>query len=1393
MNKIYRLFLIPKFLLLALVIAISNIGAQSILFKNLSVKDGLSNNDINCVLQDKNGFIWFGTEDGLNRFDGYNFKVYRSNPDIPNSISSNSIWSLFEDDEGFLWVGTKAGELNKYDPYLDKFTNWSIDSKNIKENSITSIYKNSKNEIWIGTYRNGLYKLNLKTGKSKNWNYNPSDLNSISNNFITSILEDNSSNIWISTYNGLNKLTIGSPKETFKHYFTEENENSINNNLIWLLSKSTTDTNSFWICTAGGLTKYDFNNDKFTKYNYLDRTDLQFSNSISSITEEVINGKTFLWLGTYAGILKVNLSSKVFQRYLVEENKTNGLVSNQINRIIKDQSGVVWFATEDGINYYSSKSGKFNYLNATGQSYNLKKISNKNIRAICNSEDGTIWLGETNGLWYLKNQNGLNTLELYNNTKKINIWSLASDGSNNVWIGTYGQGLKRINTINGIIKSYNIQVPGFKTSAFDYIKSLFLDKNKYLWIGFWGGGVARLNTISDEYTIWRNETNNPKSLSYNDVWSIHQDKFGRIWIGTNGVGINLFNQNDKTFYRFDNDDSSYKILSRLSIRCIYESQIDRADETILWIGTSNGLIKLTLNDSINHSSPENIIKEINQFSLKQGLIDNNIKSILEDNSGNLWLGTNSGITVFDINKNIFTNYDESDGLAGDEINSSAALKTKNDLMLFGSTNGLILFKPTFIQKSEYKPKVVLTDFHIFNENIKIGNQSPLKENITSAKRINLSYDQSVFSFQFAALDYNSPNTIQYAYKMIGFDKDWIYSGTRRFVTYTNLNPGDYTFQVRASNSDGVWFEDNIASISIAIDPPWWRTVWAYILYGLIVVVGLLLIRRIEINRVKLRNEIRIRDIESEKLKEVEKIKSRFFANLSHEFRTPLMLIKGPIEQLLSKKNINQEELLKLIQRNSEQLQSLIDQLLELSQLESDLMYLRASKVNLIPILKGIFYSFSAIAEQKNISLDFFTSEDSLYGWVDADKLEKIVNNLLSNAIKFTSEKGTISLNINIKMIDNKKIIQLSIQDSGIGIPEHKIERIFDRFYQVDDSSQRAYGGSGIGLSLVRELVELHKWQIVVKSEVGIGTEFIVEIPMEDNYLNDDQKLKTDIPAKYKLVKQTDLLKSENVLNKIDEKQLITSTKLSILIVEDSEDVQIYLREIFQNDYNILISKNGTEGYNTAVEFLPDLIISDVMMPEMNGIEFCKIIKSDWKTSHIPVILLTAKALSKDKIEGLETGADDYITKPFSLLDLSTRIKNLIEQRQRLREKFSKDLNFKPENITINKADQEFLQKAIGIVEKNISEINFDSEKMAQEMFLSRSQLHRKLQLITKQSTGEFIRTIRLKKAAGLILEKKLSVTQIAFEVGFSSPSHFTKAFKQLFNCLPSDFININNT
>ncbi|MEO8232183.1 MAG: two-component regulator propeller domain-containing protein [Ignavibacteriota bacterium] len=1388
-------------IILLAVVSISFLYPQNEIFKSLTVEDGLSSSDINCLLQDKLGFIWIGTDNGLNRFDGAEFKVFRNKQKNQNSISDNSIWSLFEDRNGNIWIGTKGGILNKYSPTSEKFEQIKLSDNRLTDNSITAILEDKDGYIWVGTYLQGLYRYEPNSGKVINWKYDPAKQNVLSNNYVTSLLQDVDGFIWISTYNGLDRLNPAKLNDGFNLFFADESDkNSLCNNLVWRINQSTVNKNLLWIGTANGLCSFDINKQRFSRFSIPAKYHSQFSSSFASIYEQNIDDKNILWAASYGGLFRVDLDNHISEQFVTDKKNSNGLLGNQIDLVLIDRSGVLWIATDKGLNYLSLKNQKFNSIFSENINSPLyQELLNSDVKSVVKGNDNYYYIAASKGLYQIIIKNQELELKKFDQLNNFNLWSIETGFNNDLWIGTYGNGLIHFDLNNKKLQFIKIKSPTFKTSTLNYIKALHLSINGKLWIGFWGGGLALYDIKTNEYKIWIKDETDNKSISYNDVWALYEDDLGRLWIGTNGGGLNLYTpQNGGEFINWKYDSDNSNSLVNNSILSINEIKNDDKSKTVLLIGTENGLSEITIKN--DNSDKYNLQLKFNNFINAEILSDKSISAVIDDDNGYLWIGSNSGLMRFNPETSIAAKFGSSDGLNSSIFNSGAFCKSHNGTMIFGSAKGPVLFNPAEIKFSKYQPKIIFTDFQIFNKSVIPEENSPLEVSITSAKKINLSYDQNTFTFKFSSTDYNTSEQIQFKYKLEGFDADWINSASNRTATYTNINPGNYRFIVKGTNSDGIWSEQE-ASVSLIISQPYWRTIWAYLLYVALISLGLYAIRRFELSRSRLRNELRLKDLEAKKIREIENMKSRFFTNLSHEFRTPLMLIKGPVEQLLSNKKVDQSVQIKLIKRNSEKLQNLIDQLLELSQLEASSIELKAKKENLVSIVRGIFFSFSALAERKNIKLNFQSVNDEILTWIDRDKFEKILNNLLSNAFKFTPDSGTINIEIVNTLINNIEYTTVAIKDSGIGIAEDMVEKIFDRFYQVDDSTKRAYSGSGIGLSLVKELVDLHEWKILVHSKLGFGTEFILQIPLDENYLRDHQKVFIDIS----IVESTESQSIESLENaelnsdvivkseKSNNKKLDHQKKSTILIVEDSEDVRIYLNDILKEDYNIILSENGEKGLTEAVDKLPDLIISDIMMPIMDGIEFCKNIKSDWRTAHIPVVLLTAKASTESKIEGLETGADDYITKPFSYRELSARIKNLLQQRKQLREKYKKDVVFKPENITPNKADQEFLQKALSIVEKNISNYNFDSDEFAKQIFLSRSQLHRKIQSISGQSTGEFIRTIKLKKAAGLILEKKLSVTQIALEIGFNSPSHFTKAFKQMFDCLPSEFIDRSNS
>jgi signal transduction histidine kinase/DNA-binding response OmpR family regulator/sugar lactone lactonase YvrE len=846
-----------------------------------------------------------------------------------------------------------------------------------------------------------------------------------------------------------------------------------------------------------------------------------------------------------------------------------------------------------------------------------------------------------------------------------------------------------------------------------------------LWIGTWGG-LNKLDRAAGRFTRFVNNAENPHSLSENRVWTIYEDRSGTLWIGTNGGSLNRFDRTTGKFTRFASTPKNPHSLSSNNVLSICE---DRTGT--LWLGTSGGGLNRL-------DRPDTLLKNLNEeagwftrFTEKDGLPDNVIYGILEDDQGRLWLSTNTGLSCFDPRTETFRNYDATDGLQSNEFNTGAYHKMRNGEMVFGGINGFNVFHPDSIKDNAYIPPVVITAFKRYNTGDVQG--IAIEEKCISTKRsIQLSHKDNVLSFEFAALSFRNSSKNQYAYKLDGFNKNWIQLGTKREVTFTNLDPGEYTLRVKGSNNDGVWNEEG-SSLKIIITPPWWKTKWAFTLYVLCITGLLYALRRYELNRLRLKNQLQIELVEAAKMKELDHLKSRFFANISHEFRTPLTLILGPVEQMRGKTfKGNLDEAYDIILRNSRRLLRLINQLLDLARLESGGMSLQARPENIVSFLKGLVLSFASAAERKRIELRITAEEESLIVYFDRDKMEKIVSNLLSNALKFTPERGRVEVRISTVGATSPvapgpvtpglvaigpfapapfaPTIKITVQDTGPGIPQHQLDKIFDRFYQVDASHTREHEGTGIGLALTKELVELHHGEISVESEVGRGTMFIVRLPLGKEHLRPEEVVERDqlpVSSDQLSVVSDQIAKFEDRKSKLEDRESSIEHRASsienpassiqdqasndknlILVIEDNRDVRAYIRQYLEPAFKVIDAVDGVDGATRALETIPDLIICDVMMPRRDGYEVCRILKTDEKTSHVPIIMLTAKADRESKVQGLETGADDYLIKPFDSRELLARVRNLIKLRQQLRERFGREITLQPKDIAINSMDEQ---------------------------------------------------------------------------------------------------------
>jgi signal transduction histidine kinase/ligand-binding sensor domain-containing protein/CheY-like chemotaxis protein len=1289
--------------------------------------------------------MWFGTEDGLNKYDGYKFTNYKHDPNDSSSIPYNRISALFEDSYGELWIGTRRG-LCKYDRYHDSFIRYLYDKDNPKSiGSITvlSIFESDQNEMWF-------------TGRSVNRHSRETDYFTryypeekkpgveTFVNYISSITQDSAGQIWIGTWNeGLFKYDV--KNDRFMKYQTKsEYSKTFNIRFCFDLIATQWQSNNFlWFSSyRNGLYKINTGNDQITQYLHQPSNPSSLSsNFITSLFQRQDNIQE-LWIATMEGGVNIlNIQTEEFTCYRNHPQKPWSLADNNIHSIYEDQSGLIWLGTARGIDRFENRNQDFQIFQGFTDSQSELIGDVVTTIHLSNEKDNQsiIWLGTKNrGL--IKIDPVSNQITCYEHDPE-NKNSLSNNfvtriieshygGNHDLWVTTLF-GLNKLDLKTNRITRYYLQDVDIVSN---HLYTLFEDKNGTIWIGSRRKYLYSMDPVTEKFTRHNRHSNS--------IGSLYLDSRGILWVGT-GYGLDTFNPrtDEKTSYLYLYEDTT-----STSSNYIYD--IFEDENGVLWIGSRGGLNKF-----------DDSTKTFTNFSEKDGLMNNSVKGILQDKNGNLWLSTNKGISRFDPVNKTFRNFDINDGLHGNEFFEGSRYQRKNGEMFFGGINGLTWFHPDSIRDNPYIPPVVLTDFQIFNKSIQPGIDTPLKCHISEVKEITLTHDQSVFSLEFAALDYHKPQKNKYAYKMEGVDPEWVYTDAiRRFATYTNLDPGNYIFRVKGSNNDGIWNEEG-RSVKITILPPWWRTNLAYSVYAFFLLILVTVIWRFQTNRLKMKQQMEMEHFEAEKLREVDQVKSRFFANISHEFRTPLTLILGPVEQMLSDKfKGNVKTQYQMILRNGRRLLDLINQLLDLSKLESGQMKLRVSQRDILPYLKGIVQSFSSLAERKKITFTFKTAVDSLLGYIDQDKLEKIVTNLLSNAFKFTPEGGKINVDFglrNAELKDNSKIripkskiVEISISNTGPGIPTDQLDKIFDRFHQADNSYKKDSEGTGIGLALTKELIQACHGEIRAESELDKMTTFTVILPIAKEHFKPDEIVAEEdtgfrLPADARQAGIQDSVKEKAAQKDIADLEIsgiphpVASTQSPenraehhlaghrsplLLIVEDNPDVTTYISSFLESEYRIITAENGEEGWEKALKKYPDLVISDVMMPVMDGFELCKKLKTDERTSHIPVILLTARADMESKLEGLEFGADDYISKPFDSREIQVRVCNLLDQRNKL------------------------------------------------------------------QSSSSFIRAIRLKRAAQMLRKHSGNISEVAYEVGFNNPSYFSECFHKYFGLLPSDYI-----
>ncbi len=1310
--------------------------------------------------------MWFGTKDGLNRYDGYSFKIFQNDPGDTTTLSSNYISSIFNDSKGRIWIGTLKGELNYYRDADQTFR--MIRGLNNK-NQINCIAEDSSGNLWLGTVGNGLIRIENPEDNSRirfiyfNSSQKPGN---ISSNFITALYVDPSGDLWIGNSLGLDKFNKQS--NSFDHFRIVTKDPKAQSypaeNAVTAIIQ--TENNHLWLGTPSGMA--DFNIDRGNYILYPHHFSV-FRFGWGTITDLTADHSGKFWLATPGELMHFDPLTHMYRYYTNDQLDPESISYNSVSSIWCDRSGILWCGTPGaGINIYDPKADRFKTLNRKKDVNS--RVTGFSIRAICEDNNHNIWI--STDVLYLWNRNSgeLKSFETSSNRPddfgNTGAWSIANDKKGILWFAT-SRGLYSYNAESEKSRLYGHDPAGISGPPQKEVYSVFLDNDEKIWIATENYFCKLADDKKGKFESYRYDMD----TSHNAVVrpSIYQDEEGIFWIGTE-KGLVRFDRSSGSFKKYSDIDTTLHTLNNGYIKTICPDP--RQPEKYLWIGTSGG--------GINRFNKQD--ETFIAYTTREGLPNNVVYGILTDKRGNLWLSTNRGLSVFNPSNVSFKNYDLLDGLQSNEFNTGAYFKSTHGELFFGGIKGLNYFFPEKVSDNPFIPEIVITSLEIQHHSSSEGNPGNVIKKMGDNQTLVLSYRDDIIRFEFAALDYSAPEKNRYAYKLENFNDEWINAGTIHSTTFTHLPPGDYIFRVKGSNNDGIW--NNIGtSVKLIILPPWWQTWWAYLIYGILFLSGLYLLRRYELNRMHLKNQLKLEKVETDSLRHLDQLKTRFFANISHEFRTPLTLILGQIESVLSTDiSTKEKSKLHIANRNARRLLTLINQLLDISKIEAGEMELKAEQHNIVSYLKSLFYSFESVAELKKISLKFESDYNYVPVLFEPDKMEKVFYNLISNALKFTSGEGTVIVNVTIS---GTSLVNIKIKDNGIGIPADRLSKIFDRFYQADNSSTREHEGTGIGLALTKELIELHKGSIDVKSVEGEGTEFSVILPLGN------------------LIPQNENAPDFQVTDNLDETIFTEGDKYPesrtgssqseikrseiILIVEDNIDVRNYIREKTESEYNILEASNGEEGLQQACKHFPDLIITDIMMPRMNGYQFCKEIRKDERTSHIPVIMLTAKAGIDDKIEGLETGIDDYLTKPFSTRELQVRIKNLILQRQQLRKKFSNATIIKPSEVSTVSADQKFLVRTVKVIESQLVNSEFSVEMLSQEVGMSVSQLNRKLNALIDQPAGQLIRSLRLQKAADLLVKKAGSVAEICYQVGFNDQSYFSRTFKKQFGCSPSEY------
>lgn len=1336
---------------------------------NSDLNEGISQLSVMTIYQDSRGYLWFATKNGLNRFNGKEYKIYHREDGNEQSLSNNSVTSITEDQEGYLWVGTNNG-LNRIDLNTNEIKRYNLETNGLVANSISTVYTDRSGCLWVGTWEG----LNRYNREGDHFEYIPIE-DDTERAMIVTLVEDSSGRFWIGTRN--KGLLLCDHQMNLISQFTSESKNMpLNNNNITSIYED--DKKQIWVgCKNSGLNKINLRDNEVTSYTNLNSG--LSNNSVRCIIEW--QGK--LLIGTFDGIFDLDKATERIVKVAGYDDINKSLSHYSVYCFCVDRDKTLWVGTF---------AGGVNYLNKFTNRFVLHKPQEElNIRtgiygAITYESPEDLWIA-TEGYGLLNYNKRTNESHYYLIDPSVRF----AFNTNIIKSVFYEDGYVWCGTTKGEIYKFNIKTKKFSLYhqyPIEYsIYSIIRDHNGVLWVGGASTEFGLTCFVNDSLvTTFYNNVDEP--IYFSNVRCILEEEDGVFLLGSTAEGLLRFDTHKKQLTKYSNEAS----VEKYRIPNNYISAIVRTKSGEIWVSTYGGGI-FQLDES-------KAIRRI--MTVREGLLDNNICTLVESSDQRLWMSTVNGLIMFDPAKDEVRNYHRHNGIDIREFTLHSGIALPDGSLCFAGSNGFVTFHVEAMDKNNNIPPVVLEQLSVNNHPVEVGDKSAILDKVLNGmETICLAYNENNFSISYQALNYIYATQNQYAYKLEGYDTDWNYVGERNSAFYTNLSPGKYVFLVKASNNDGVWNEEG-RSLIIIVQPPLWRTWYAYLFYVIAlaaIIYGILYYVNIKRN---LEAGLKMKQLEKQKQEEFHQAKIRLFTNFSHELRTPLMLIITPFEELVKRVDIPAElhDKLSIIYKNAQKLLLLVNQLMDLHKNQAGSMDLKVSEGDICEYIKEIYYAFNQIALTNEVKFTLNCTPKTINGWFDKSLLEKVVFNLLSNAFKYTASGESVLMEVSevtLKELDPKRTdglykdenihyVILKVKDSGKGIEEGEADKIFTPFYQIPETSGINLSGTGIGLSLVYTIVQLHRGVIYVDHTETKGACFVVILPVSRSAFSEEQIESREIDKIAEITNTEDISVSLPVTENKDQ------PKYKILLVEDDKDVRDYLKKSLEAEYIVIEAADGVRAYEKVVQDFPDLVLSDIMMPKRDGLELCTMIKNDIRIGHIPVILMTARSMVVHIKEGFQAGADDYIVKPFNMDVLQTRIRSLLASREQLKKLYGKRFSPDVMGIEVKSADERFSQKLFDVIEKNISNEKLDVELLCTEIGISRANLYRKLKSITELSPMELIRNKRLEMAAKLLKESEMNVSEIASHLGFNSHSYFSNSFKAFYGCTPTEFVQMKN-